>query len=82
VAWEQTAVDPHITIAYSTAPQPAEPIMKSLRLLLPERKVQISQVSLVVQRGPECNWDWHPEATVHFGAARSSQDALGLEMAR
>jgi 2'-5' RNA ligase len=58
---------PHITIAYSTALQPAEPIIKSLGRSLPERKVQISQVSLVVQRGPERNWDWYPEATIRFG---------------
>jgi 2'-5' RNA ligase len=58
---------PHITIAYSTALQPAEPIINSLGLSLPERKVQISQVSLVVQHGPERNWDWQPEATIRFG---------------
>jgi hypothetical protein len=58
---------PHITIAYSTAVQPAEPIIKSLGRALPERKVQISQVSLVNQQGPERNWDWHPDATIRFG---------------
>jgi len=58
---------PHITIAYSTALQPAEPIITSLGRSLPERKVQINQVSLVIQRGPERNWDWYPEATIRFG---------------
>ena len=58
---------PHVTIAYSTTPQPAEPIINALGRTLPERKIQISQVSLVNQRGPERNWDWHPEATIRFG---------------
>jgi 2'-5' RNA ligase len=58
---------PHITIAYSTAHQPAEPIITALGQSLPERKVQISTVSVVNQRGPERSWDWHPEATIRFG---------------
>jgi 2'-5' RNA ligase len=58
---------PHITIAYSTALQPAEPIINSLGPSLPERKVQINQVSLVIQRGPERNWDWRPEVTIRLG---------------
>ena len=58
---------PHITIAYSTARQPAEPIITALGLSLPERKVQISTVSVVNQRGPERSWDWHPEATIRIG---------------
>jgi 2'-5' RNA ligase len=57
----------HITIAYSTARQPAEPIITALGQSLPERKVHISTVSVVNQRGPERNWDWHPEATIQFG---------------
>jgi 2'-5' RNA ligase len=60
---------PHITIAYSTARQPAEAIIAALRLSLPERKIQISTVSVVNQRGPERSWDWHPEATIRFGAS-------------
>jgi 2'-5' RNA ligase len=57
---------PHITIAYSTSLQPAEPIISSLGQSLPERKVQIRQVNLVNQRGPERNWDWRPEATIRL----------------
>ncbi len=60
---------PHITIAYSTARQSAEPIIAALGRSLPERKVQISAVSVVNQRGPERNWDWHPEATIRFGTS-------------
>jgi 2'-5' RNA ligase len=58
---------PHITIAYSTAHQPAEPIITALGRSLPERKVQISTVSVVNQRGPERNWDWRLETTIGFG---------------
>ena len=61
---------PHITIAYSTAQQLAEPIIAALGHSLLERKVQITDVSLVNQRGPECSWDWHPEATIRFGTSR------------
>src|SRR5215831_12112983 len=51
---------PHITIAYSTTRQPAAPIINALGHSLPERKVQLSEISLVNQRGPERSWDWHP----------------------
>jgi 2'-5' RNA ligase len=60
---------PHITIAYSTARQPAAPIIAALGRSLPERKVQISTVSVVNQQGPERSWDWHPEATIRFGTS-------------
>ena len=58
---------PHITIAYSIAQQPAGPIITALGQSLPERKVQISTVSVINQRGPERSWDWHLEATIRFG---------------
>jgi 2'-5' RNA ligase len=58
---------PHVTIAYSTAQQAAEPIITALGRSLPERKVQISTITLVNQHGPERSWDWHPEATIRFG---------------
>src|ERR1700730_6249095 len=60
---------PHITIAYSTARQPAEAIIAALGLSLPERKVQIRTVSVVNQQGPERSWDWPPEATIRFGTS-------------
>jgi 2'-5' RNA ligase len=58
---------PHVTIAYSTAQQPAEPIITALGRSLLERKVQISTITLVNQHGPERSWDWHIEATIRFG---------------
>jgi 2'-5' RNA ligase len=59
--------NPHITIAYSTVRQSAVPIIAALGHSLTERKVRIRTVSLINQRGPERNWDWHPEATIRFG---------------
>ena len=57
---------PHVTICYSTSRQPAEPIIKALGHELPSRQVRVSAVSLVVQRGPERLWDWHPYATAQL----------------
>lgn len=59
---------PHVTLCYSTARQPAGPIIAALGHELPGCEVRISAISLVVQRGPERQWDWRPVATVRFGA--------------
>jgi hypothetical protein len=53
---------PHITISYSTSQHPAEPIMAALGRSLPEREVQIAEVSLVNQRGPERGWGLEPRS--------------------
>jgi 2'-5' RNA ligase len=63
---------PHITVCYSTAWQPAEPIISALGHDLPSCVVQISAASLVIQRGPERLWDWKSVATVRFGAAHAT----------
>jgi 2'-5' RNA ligase len=60
---------PHITIAYSTAQQPAQPIITALGRSLPERKIQIRTLSVVNQLGPERSWHWHPVATIRFGGS-------------
>ena len=60
-------MNPHITIAYSAARQPAELIITALGRSLPERKIQISAVGVVNQRGPERKWDWLLAATIRFG---------------
>jgi 2'-5' RNA ligase len=49
---------PHVTVAYSTADQPAAPIIDSLGRELPNCTVLIDAVSLVIQWGPERLWDW------------------------
>lgn len=58
---------PHITIAYSTCRQPAEPIISALGMSLAERPVEIGAVSLVNQRGAERSWDWEPLAAARIG---------------
>lgn len=69
-----TAVDgsgwaPHITLCYSTADQPARPIINALGMQLPERNITVSNLSLVVQDGPERDWNWTTVATIRLRAA-------------
>jgi 2'-5' RNA ligase len=66
---DQVLWTPHVTMCYSTAEQPAEPIITALGHELPRRDIQISALSLVIQRGPERLWDWHPLATARLGTA-------------
>ncbi|MEV4454672.1 2'-5' RNA ligase family protein [Microbispora sp. NPDC049633] len=61
---------PHVTVAYSSADQPAEPVIAALGRHLPECEVRIESINLVSQDGPEYLWNWHPLADVLFGAAR------------
>lgn len=61
---------PHMTIAYSEAEQPAGPIINALGRELPTRQVTINTVTLVVQRGAERLWDWHPVGHVRLTGHR------------
>jgi len=54
---------PHMTLCYSTSQQPAAPVIAALGRELPGCEVTIDQLSLVIQRGPELLWDWHPLGT-------------------
>lgn len=68
-----TAVDgldwaPHITLCYSTADQPARPIIDALGKRLPDREINIGSLSLVVQDGPERDWNWTTVATIRLHA--------------
>lgn len=58
---------PHVTLAYSTAVQPTEPIIAALGHDLPSCKVTVRNVDLVVQEGPERLWKWHSIAEVPLG---------------
>jgi 2'-5' RNA ligase len=49
---------PHLTLCYSTADQPAAPVIAELGKALPAFAVTISDMSLVVQDGPEDLWNW------------------------
>jgi hypothetical protein len=35
---------------------------------VPERRLQVNALSLVIQQGPERLWDWHPAATIRLSA--------------
>jgi 2'-5' RNA ligase len=59
---------PHVTICYSTSDQPAQPIIAALGRQLPKCRIQISALSLVVQRGPERRWDWRTVTTIRLAA--------------
>lgn len=58
---------PHITLCYSTADQPAGHIVDALGLRLPEHEITIDNLSLVVQHGPEREWNWTTVGTVQLG---------------
>jgi 2'-5' RNA ligase len=60
---------PHITLCYSTSQQPAKPIIRALGHQAPNRGIDISTVSLVIQRGPERQWDWQAVGTFRLGSA-------------
>src|ERR1022692_4966199 len=47
----QSPWTPHITLCYSTSQQPAEPIISALGHGLPGCEIEISAISLVIQRG-------------------------------
>jgi 2'-5' RNA ligase len=59
---------PHITLGYSTARQPAEPVISALGKRVPCCEITVDALSLVVQRGPERLWDWHHVGTAHLRA--------------
>ena len=59
---------PHVTVAYSTADQPDEPIIAALGRELPSGQITIDTVSLVAQHGPERDWAWQPLASIALRA--------------
>jgi 2'-5' RNA ligase len=60
---------PHLTVAYSTTEQPAEPIYTALGKSVPERQVSIDSLTLVIQWGPERLWNWEPVGTARLRAS-------------
>jgi 2'-5' RNA ligase len=66
---------PHVTICYSTARQPAAPLIAALGENLPRHQVQVSSLSLIIQRGPERLWDWMTVATIPFAATATRVNA-------
>jgi 2'-5' RNA ligase len=58
---------PHVTVAYSTQDQPAEPIIAALGRELPECPVTIDRIHLVAQYGAERAWNWQPITAITIG---------------
>jgi 2'-5' RNA ligase len=59
---------PHVTVAYSTQDQAAEPIITALGRELPVCPVTIDTIHLVAQHGAERAWNWRPVATISIGS--------------
>jgi len=57
---------PHLTLCYSTADQPAAPVIAELGKALPACEVTIGEMSLVVQDGPEDLWNWRVAGSVRL----------------
>ncbi len=64
---------PHMTLCYSTAQQPAAPVIAALGRELPGCEVTIDTLSLVIQRGPELLWDWRPIGAADLAGRRGGQ---------
>jgi hypothetical protein len=60
--------NPHVTICYSAASQPAGPIIDTAGLELPSRTTHVSALSLVIQHGPERAWNWTAIGTIRLPA--------------
>lgn len=58
---------PHVTLCYSTEEQQAAPLIEALGNKLPPCEITVRNVTLVLQRGAERLWNWHPIAHVPLG---------------
>jgi hypothetical protein len=58
---------PHVTVAYSSQDQSAEPIIAALGRELPECPVTIDRIQLVAQYGAERAWNWQPITAITIG---------------
>jgi 2'-5' RNA ligase len=64
---------PHVTICYSTADQATEPITEAIGQPAHGCEIQVSTVSLVIQRGPERLWDWRTVHTIRLTEPAQAQ---------
>lgn len=58
---------PHVTVAYSTAVQNSAPIVDAVGTCMPPRTALIERMSLVIQWGPERDWDWEVVGEIRLG---------------
>jgi 2'-5' RNA ligase len=66
---EESRWTPHVTVCYSTAEQPAHPVITALGKELPARQLDIDAMSLVIQDGPERAWNWTTVGAIRLHAA-------------
>jgi 2'-5' RNA ligase len=59
---------PHITLCHSTADRAARPIIDALGKQLPQREISVNSLSLVIQDGPERDWNWTTVSTIRLHA--------------
>jgi 2'-5' RNA ligase len=59
---------PHVTVSYSTAEQPAGPIISALGRSVRQRQISIDSLTLVIQWGPDRLWDWEPVGGARLGS--------------
>jgi 2'-5' RNA ligase len=57
---------PHLTLCYSTASQPAAPVIAEFGRTLPPCEVTVGEISLVVQDGAEDQWNWRVAGTARL----------------
>jgi 2'-5' RNA ligase len=57
---------PHVSVAYSSGPGPAAPVVEALGTRLPEVHVAMRSISLVAQTQVGHSWQWRPVAEVPF----------------
>jgi len=55
---------PHVTLCYSTADQPAQPIIDALGTHLHDCQISVGDLTLVIQDGPEREWNWTSVARI------------------
>jgi 2'-5' RNA ligase len=67
-ATDRLSWTPHVTLCYSTASQEARPIIDALGKSSPEREISVSSLCLVIQDGPERDWNWTTVGTIRLHA--------------
>ncbi len=75
---EEDGFAPHLTLCYSTSEQPAAPVIAELGKALPPCEVTIRELSLVVQDGPEDQWNWRVAGSARLLGGMSPSGVLSV----
>jgi len=79
---EEDEFAPHMTLCYSTEEQPAAPVIAELGKTIPPCEVTVGQLSLVVQDGPEDQWNWRIAGSARLLGAPDSSSVLSVRAVR